>query len=264
TVGTPELNTTQLDSVVAARLPAGAGALASLAPGDRIVRINDDSIRTWDDVVRVIVTGPAELRFGIAGRTQPLVIDVGRGGLAARQAVADALVPRVPVVVQRLEEGRPAARAGLAPGDLVLRIDGVPVKSVERFLERIWDSPGRPLRVDVRRGADSLSITVVPEVAAGAAGPRLAVAIHGLFLDQPGDPQPAADPDPGRGAGGVPARRGGASQAAAARAAVAPHADRVRGAARHHDPRHVERRVALVGACLQALGRSWKTLSRGA
>src|SRR5437588_8075463 len=119
TVGTPELNTTQLDSVVAARLPAGAGALASLAPGDRIVRINDDSIRTWDDVVRVIVTGPAELRFGIAGRTQPLVIDVGRGGLAARQAVADALVPRVPVVGQRLEEGRPAAGAGRAPGGLV-------------------------------------------------------------------------------------------------------------------------------------------------
>src|SRR5204862_5860544 len=47
-VGTPELNTTQVDSVVTAPLPAGARALASLAPGDRIVRINDDSIRTWD------------------------------------------------------------------------------------------------------------------------------------------------------------------------------------------------------------------------
>jgi len=168
TVGTPELNTTQLDSVVAARLPAGARALASLAPGDRIVRINDDSTRTWDDVVRMIVSGPGELRFRIAGRTEPVVIEVGQGGLAARQAVADALVPWVPVVVQRLEDGRPAARAGLAPGDVVLRIDGVPVKSVERFLERIWESPGRPVRVYVRRSADSLSFTIVPEEASGA------------------------------------------------------------------------------------------------
>src|SRR5256886_13601341 len=69
-VGTPELNTTQVDSVVATGLPAGARALASLAPGDRIVRINDDSTRTWDDVVRMIVSGPPELRFYIAARAE--------------------------------------------------------------------------------------------------------------------------------------------------------------------------------------------------
>src|SRR5207253_10384731 len=111
-VGTPELNTTQVDSVVTTRLPAGARALASLAPGDRIVRINDDTIRTWDDVVRQIVSGPAELKFHVAGRAEPLVIDLAQGRLPARQAVADAVVPQVPVVVQRLEEGRPALRAG--------------------------------------------------------------------------------------------------------------------------------------------------------
>src|ERR1041384_2956152 len=102
-VGTPELNTTRIDSVVTTRLPAGARALASLAPGDRIVRVNDDTIRTWDDVVRQIVSGPAELTFQVAGRAEPLMIDLGQGGLAARQAVADALVPEVPVGGQRLE-----------------------------------------------------------------------------------------------------------------------------------------------------------------
>src|ERR1051326_3100519 len=115
-VGTPELNTTRIDSVVTTRLPAGARALASLAPGDRIVRVNDDTIRTWDDVVRQIVSGPAELTFQVAGRAEPLMIDLGQGGLAARQAVADALVPEVPVVVQRLEEGRPGGRARPNPG----------------------------------------------------------------------------------------------------------------------------------------------------
>jgi len=167
TVGTPELNTTQIDSVVTARLPAGARALGSLAPGDRIVRINDDSIRTWDDVVRLIVTGPAELRFRIAGRAEPVVIDLGPGGLAARQAVADALVPQIPVVVQRLEEGRPAARAGLKPGDVVVAVDGAPVRSVEGFLERIWPSGGRPLAFQVLRGGAPRSVTIVPDTASG-------------------------------------------------------------------------------------------------
>ena len=166
-VGTPELNTTQVDSVVTTRLPAGARALASLAPGDRIVRINDDTIRTWDDVVRQIVSGPAQLKFHVAGRAEPLVIDLGQGGLPARQAVADAVVPQVPVVVQRLEEGRPAVRAGLRPGDVVVAVDGAPVRSVERFLERIWTSGGRPLAFQVLRGGTPLSVTIVPDTAHG-------------------------------------------------------------------------------------------------
>src|ERR1051326_788973 len=87
-------------------------------------RVNDDTIRTWDDVVRQIVSGPAELTFQVAGRAEPLVVDLGQGGLAARQAVADALVPEVPVVVQRLEEGRPALRRGPQPGDVAGAADG--------------------------------------------------------------------------------------------------------------------------------------------
>lgn len=167
TVGTPELNSTVIDSVDVARLPAGARALATLTRGDRIVRINDDSMRTWDDVLREIVTGPATLELRIAGRAEPLEVRPGPGGIAARQAIADALFPQVPVVVQQLEDGRPGARAGLEPRDLVLRVDGVPVKSVGGFLERIWASPGRRLRLDVRRGTDSLTFSVVPDTATG-------------------------------------------------------------------------------------------------
>ncbi|HVH09525.1 MAG TPA: RIP metalloprotease RseP, partial [Gemmatimonadales bacterium] len=168
TVGTPELETTTIDSVEAAHLPAGARALASLAAGDRILRINDETVRTWSDVMRSIVTGPSELRFGIAGRDAPVVVRFGGGGLAERQAVAEALVPEEQVTVQRLEAGRPAARAGLEPGDVVLAVDGVPVRSVDRFLERIWTSAGRPLAFDVRRGGARLTLTIVPDTATGA------------------------------------------------------------------------------------------------
>jgi regulator of sigma E protease len=168
TVGTLELDTTTIDSVAVDQLPPGAQALAALRPGDRIVRINDDSMRTWDDVARTIVTGPSELRFHVAGRPEPLVAHVGGGGLPERQAVVDALVERMPVVVQRLEVNRPAARAGLHPGDVVLTVDGVPVRSVERFLERIWTSEGRALVFEVSRGGRQLSFTIVPDTATGA------------------------------------------------------------------------------------------------
>jgi regulator of sigma E protease len=156
-----------VDSVAAARLPEGARALETLSPGDRIERINGDSVRTWDEVVRALITGPAQLRFDVAGRQVPIVVRLDQGGLPARQAVAEALIPRIPVTVKRLEPGRPAARAGLQPGDVIVAVDGVPLRSVEHFLGRVWESPETPLRLDVLRRGERLTFTVVPERATG-------------------------------------------------------------------------------------------------
>ncbi len=168
TVGWPELNTTQVDSVIVAKLPEEARALAALTPGDRIVAINDDSVRTWDDVFRAIVSGPPELRVRVAGRRDPLVVRLDQGGLPARQAVAEAVLPRVPAVVGALQPGRAAARAGLATGDVIVRVDGVPLRSVDQFLSRVWQSAGKPLALDVQRGAATLALTVVPDTATGS------------------------------------------------------------------------------------------------
>ena len=69
---------TPVDSVDAARLPPGAEGLATLHRADRIVRVNGDSLKTWDDLDEKIVNGPEELRFEVAGRPQPIVIRVAR------------------------------------------------------------------------------------------------------------------------------------------------------------------------------------------
>src|SRR6266536_5617082 len=48
TVGSPELASTEIDSVTARALPPGAEALATLKFGDRIVRVNGDTVRSWN------------------------------------------------------------------------------------------------------------------------------------------------------------------------------------------------------------------------
>ena len=167
TVGSPELNTTQVDSVVVSKLPPGAQALATLASGDRIVRINGDSVRTWDDLARAIMSGPSELRFQVAGRAEAVLVQLDQGGLTRRQAVLEALVPRAPIAVGRLEPRRAAARAGIKSGDEIVSVDGVPLRSVDQFLARVWDSPKKALQLGIRRGNDTLSVTVIPEEATG-------------------------------------------------------------------------------------------------
>jgi regulator of sigma E protease len=163
TVGSPELASTAIDSVTARALPPGAEALASLRFGDRILRVNGDTIRSWNALLDHLLTGPPEWRIEVAGRPEPLRVRLRDGGLAARQALAQALVRLDPPRLGILEPGRPAIRAGLKPGDVLLRADGDTLRSWSDVLHAVWRSPGRPLRLDVWREGQVLQITVVPE-----------------------------------------------------------------------------------------------------
>ncbi|MBQ4132393.1 MAG: RIP metalloprotease RseP [Desulfovibrionaceae bacterium] len=72
------------------------------------------------------------------------------------------IVPEVGTV----QEGSPAAAAGLAPGDLILRIDGQEISSWEKITPIVYNAKDRPLEVDVRRktafGTEDLTFTVTP------------------------------------------------------------------------------------------------------
>ncbi len=163
TVGSPQLATTQLDSVTASALPPGAEGLAVLRHGDRIARLNGDTVRTWNDLIEGIVSGGTDLDFAVAGRAEPLHVHLRDGSLRARQQLAQALARLEPPRLGLLEPGRPAIRAGLRPGDLIVRANGDTIGSWNDVLHAVWNSPGKPIRFDVRRDTVLLRITVTPE-----------------------------------------------------------------------------------------------------
>jgi len=152
---------TPVDSVDASRVPAGAEALATLRRGDRIVRVNGDSLRTWDDLDKKILSGPEALRFQIAGRPEPIAIHVPRD-TAARHQLARALVPLFPPRIGPVTLGQPAHRAGLRPGDVVLRIGSDTVVSWTDMVRRIRESVGKPLVITVLRGDSAIHIPITP------------------------------------------------------------------------------------------------------
>jgi len=174
TAGTPELASTEIDSVAADALPPGAKALASLKSGDRIVRVNGDTIRSWNALLAHILTGPTTLRFEVAGRPEPIVVQLPDGGIATRQALAQALARLDPPRLGIVEPGRPAIRAGLKPGDVLVRANGDTLRSWSEVLHMVWNSPGKPVKFDVLRDAQLVSVTVVPEskVETDSASPR--------------------------------------------------------------------------------------------
>lgn len=70
-----------------------------------------------------------------------------------------AILPRVGSV----DANSPAARAGFQPKDLIVRMDGAPVRDFRDVHQFVMLRTGEPIRFDVRRGQSDLSLLATPE-----------------------------------------------------------------------------------------------------
>jgi regulator of sigma E protease len=69
---------------------------------------------------------------------------------------------RVPVV-GRVLEGKPAARAGIQPGDTIVAADGRPMRQWQDLLDVLESSAGRPMGIELARKGQRLSFAITPE-----------------------------------------------------------------------------------------------------
>src|SRR5262249_32154276 len=93
TSGLERIATTQVDTVYADSLPAGARALTTLKRGDRIDAVNGRAVATWDDLIEELVSAPVPLHLTVSGRVAPVEVDLPRGDVRARAALVQALEP---------------------------------------------------------------------------------------------------------------------------------------------------------------------------
>lgn len=156
-VGVPDFNT-----------PASR---AGLRTGDRVLAINGESVEGWEALAakqkEIAASGTASIRWQIE-REQPVTdsapadASVERATTAVPQLLLEIELPAVSdlrklglvpatILVDSVSEGRPAADAGLARGDLILSVDGAPVGSFRSFVSQIQTSAGRELEISYAR-----------------------------------------------------------------------------------------------------------------
>jgi len=73
------------------------------------------------------------------------------------------VIPAV-VLVKEVSEGKPAARAGIQPGDLIVAVDDAPLGSFLTFQETVLASKGRLLEVLVARDGETQRFSIRPEL----------------------------------------------------------------------------------------------------
>jgi regulator of sigma E protease len=76
-------------------------------------------------------------------------------------------VPVMSTQVSGVEAGSPAERAGITKSDRIIAIDGRPVNDWEELSSAIKSSGGKPLNLQIRRGEQSINLTVQPIVKEG-------------------------------------------------------------------------------------------------
>jgi len=162
--GVPVTMTTQVDTVLARMLPPGTEALTTLHRGDRIVRVNGDTVKTWDDVQQQILTSGPEARLEIAGRTEPLTVRLPDDRGARIRLVQWGILSYAPAQIAMVFPGEPAARGGLKSGDVVVRANGDSVRSWNDVLFTLWASPGKVVAFTVRRDSALVNLQITPRV----------------------------------------------------------------------------------------------------
>ena len=183
---------TTVGRVVPELVPPEAEAFKSIRPGTRIVSVNGRPVASWDEIAEAIANTPEpEIRLQLAdGRVVTAAIH--QDALEQRLKASQALQPfRAPVVGQ-VVPGRPAARAGIQPGDTITAIDGKPVDQWYDLLELLQKSAGHPLTVEVARAGTRLRYDITPYVDS-IKGPdgkpqaigRIGVAVGGDYRSEP-------------------------------------------------------------------------------
>ena len=156
-------STVTVGAVDSTALPLGARGLATLRPGDRIVRINGDSMAGWQSILeKLYTTAGTRITIEVAGRPSPILLDVPRSETASRAALVNALEPWHEPVLGDVLPGRPGAAAGLRPGDRIVSVAGQAIPSWEQLVPAIERNPGRTVEFVVRRDGREFSVPVTP------------------------------------------------------------------------------------------------------
>jgi regulator of sigma E protease len=166
-----------LDNTPAARV--------GIEQGDRIVRIDGIQNPTWEDVILKVMISPKQsVDVGIQRGNDILEKQVKPDleGSGFNQYGSVGWQPEQSVTVTDLVAGMPAVKAGIQRNDVIVAINGTPMRSVFSIIHFLQQNADKPVDVTVSRGGEEVHYTMTPvqTVENGKQGYRL-----GFLLAEP-------------------------------------------------------------------------------
>ncbi|MEO8675489.1 MAG: RIP metalloprotease RseP [Casimicrobiaceae bacterium] len=178
-------------ALLAAPATGTPAAIAGVRDGDLVTAVDDAPVRSWQDLRwRMLrASGNADAALTIerpdgakATRIVPLASlasgDWEGNFMPLLGLTADLGAP----VIDRVIEGKPAARAGILAGDRIVAIDGVAVSSPADAANRTNAKPGAPVTFRIARSGSEFDVPLTTDVVEQA-GKRVGIAGVQLKVD---------------------------------------------------------------------------------
>lgn len=150
---------------------------AGLVSQDVILAVDGDAVDTQQQLILALLdsitaNGRAELRVQGKGASSARTVSLEVGGSEARRKLTEPAAlysglgfrfwePPMPPIAGRIEEGGPAAKAGLREGDRFVEMSGRPINDFRDLLSVTTSSkPGDVIAIRFQRGAEERTVRV--------------------------------------------------------------------------------------------------------
>jgi regulator of sigma E protease len=153
--------------------PTTAAAKTGLRSGDTIVRFDTLENPTWIDIFNqapLDINRTVPFSFVRDGKRVDTTFFLPFAGAPdkfnAESTLETGLVPQMqdtPLRIASIDRNSASARAGLLPGDQIVRVDGIAIRSIPALFWYLQDQRGKPAQLQVLRDGRELSLTASPE-----------------------------------------------------------------------------------------------------
>jgi regulator of sigma E protease len=140
----------------------GPAELAQIHPGDTILSVNAERVKSWNDIVRLIGTSSGSTT--ITTQRGDAKIPIGRAP-DAPQRIIEALRPFARPVIDTVFAGDPAAVAGLRHGDSLVSVSGKTIRTWGDMVDEVSASPEKRLSLVISRGGAPETLSITPKSA---------------------------------------------------------------------------------------------------
>ena len=174
--------------------PDSPEAQMGIRPGDTIVSVNGEQIKTWDDINVITATARTSVMPVVIerdGKKQTYTLTATPNPIIGLKLLN--LDPKDHPQVMDVTPNSPALAAGLRTNDVVLSFAGVPVASVDQLIGLIHKCGGKATELVVQRGSENVTLTITPTGEApegGRIGAMLGTSATMVYVVQRPGPKP--------------------------------------------------------------------------
>lgn len=157
-IGTPVVKTTKVGTVI----PGSPAQKAGLLAGDRILSVEGQPVREWDNIFEQIFKAESGVAFlEVERRGELLSIHLQRPKTKGQSL---GILPFVGTEIGSVVRGSPAFKAGIRPGDRIIAVDGKPVEQWNQLVKAIHAKPGMSVRLVWLRDGERFEAQMVTMV----------------------------------------------------------------------------------------------------